>query len=270
MKKVFNKNILLALLTTAVMVFLIVASNASAFAFTGDNANISDQSDTDVYYQYGYGEPTQNLPEGTTDIRGFSATDGRFLKDADAYSVDGKASIHIPSGTIGLDKDLQALQTISIEKVSPAPTPPDGYFVVGNAYNFGPSGATFDPAVTINFTVDPKDLEGVDLSKIKIAIYVYDKTTGQYHWTDLKNIHYNPDTKTISGDTNEFTVFAVLAPIPVTTSPAQTTTPAQTSTTAVPVSEPTNWTLIGSLIGVAVVLAVLVALYFLKFRKQSS
>jgi len=301
-RRIFNKNILITLLTTAILVVLILATNLTALAFTDNKTNANQPNTTDVNYQFGYGEPYTPLPEGSTDIRGAATTAGRFIQDTDAYSVDNQAGIHIPSGTIGLDKNLQPLTYLSIKKVTPAPDPPEGYLTIGNSYDFGPSGSTFDPPITISFTFDPNTLPAnVDVSTLKLAIYVTDPVTGIGHWTTLTNIHIVGNK--ITGDTDHFTIFDIIAPNPVpptTTTQAQTTTPAPTSTTtpaptstttlaptstttlaptstttpsatptAAATSTPTNWGLIGGLIAAALVI-VLLSVYFLRWRKHSA
>jgi hypothetical protein len=298
-RKILNKKLLMALITTAILVFLVLASNTTALAFTGDRTNVTEPGNTDVNYQFGYGEPYTPLPEGSTDIRGMATTSGRFIMDVNTLSEDGKASIHIPSGTIGLDKNLQALTYLTIKKVTPAPDPPEGFTIIGDVYDFGPSGATFDPPITIDLTYDPAKIPvGVDVKNLKIAIYVYDPTTGKYHWTELKNIQIDPVNHKLYGETDEFTIIAPLAPIPVaTTTQALTTTPAQTSTTtpamtststststttpaptstttpsatptAAATSAQTNWGLIGGLIAVAVIVIITLCVYFLRLRKR--
>ncbi|MHB8104857.1 MAG: hypothetical protein ACYDG5_04880 [Dehalococcoidales bacterium] len=301
-RKILNKNILIALITTAILVVLILCTNSTALAFISGTQNQAGQNSNDVNYQFGYGEPppTSPLPDGSTDIRGAATTDGRFIKDTYAYSIDQQASVHIPIGTVGLDKNLQPLTYLSIKPVSPAPDPPEGYLTIGNSYDFGPSGSTFDPPVTISFTFDPNTLPAnVDVKTLKLAIYVVDPATGIGHWTTLTNIRIVGNK--ISGDTDHFTIFAIIAPLPVpptTTTPAQTTTvaptstttaaapgptstttpptqaptttAAQTTTTAASVPEATNWTLIGTLIGVAAIVVVLLAVYFLRWRKSST
>jgi hypothetical protein len=302
-RKILNKKLLMALITTAILVALILFTNSTALAFLGDNTNANQPSNTDVNYQFGYGEPppTTPLPEGSTDIRGMATTSGRFIQDTDAYSVDNQAGIHIPSGTIGLDKNLQPLTYLSIKKVTPAPDPPEGYLTIGNAYDFGPSGATFDPPITISFTFDPNTLPAnVDISTLKLAIYVTDPVTGIGHWTTLTNIHIVGNK--IYGDTDHFTIFAIIAPNtvpPTTTTQAQTTTPASTSTTtpaltstttpaststttpaltstttpsatptAAVTSAQTNWGLIGGLIAAGVVVIALLVTYLMRWRRH--
>jgi hypothetical protein len=270
-QNIINVKVLVALVITAVLVVLILTTNSVALAFMSGTQNLVEQSNTDVNYQFGYGEPGENLPEGTTDIRGAATTDGRFIRDVDAASEDGQCSIHIPTGTIGLDKDLKPLTQLSIKPISPAPDPPEGNDIIGLPYDLGPSGSTFDPAITITFTYDPDKIKG-DPKDLKLAIYVKNPTTGEYEWKVLKNIRVDPVNHTISGDTDEFTVFAIIALVPVvttTTTQAQTTTPAQTSTTAAPALEATNWSLIGGLIaGAIVIVGLLVGILW--WRRRSA
>lgn len=80
-------------------------------------------------------------------------------------------------------------------------------------------------------------------------MYAKNPVTGLMEWTVLTNIHIDPVTHTITGDTDHFTVFAVIV-----------ATPAPTTAETAPAT-PTNWNLIiGIAAGAVVILAVL--LYF--------
>lgn len=262
---VFNKKILIVSITTAILVVLLVMTNSTALAFIGGDSNSTESINTGENYQFGYEEEGEVLPEGTTDIRGAATTDGRFIVDVTASSQDNQCSVNIPTGTIGLTEDLQPITQLSVVPMTTIPTPPEGNDIIGVAYDLGPSGATFDPPITVTFTYDPDQVTG-DPSNLKIAIYIKDKITGEYHWKTLTNIHVDPDTHTISGDTDEFTIFAIVAPTPVETTLAETTTPVQTTTPAAPAATPTNWNLIVGIVAAVVIIAVVILYFSLRRR----
>jgi hypothetical protein len=270
--KGFNKNILIALITTAVLLVLILCTNSVVLASLGNNSNVNQPGNTNVSYQFGYGEPTPTIPPDSTDIHGAATTDGRFIKDVDAFSDDNGASIHILSGTIGLDENLQPLTYLTIKNVTPAPDPPDGYLVVGNGYDFGPSGSTFDPPITLDFTITEDMMPySANLSSLKLAFYVIDPDSGIGHWTVLGNLRVVGNK--LYGDTDHFTIFAILAPIPVTlttTTQAPITTVPFPTTTAAPSPEQTNWGLIVGSIAGGVAIVALLAIYLLWWRKRSA
>jgi len=236
---------------------------------------------------------------GTTSLLGLVDKNGKFLHNTIIQSANGKVTLNIPRNTIGKTKDGKPLSEITITPMDPAPTPPEGSNIIGLAYEFGPSGATFEPPITVTFTYDLADIpDGVNAEDLVIAFY--DSATKT--WFTLENIVVDPVTHTISGDLSHFTPFAVLTGFETEVSPAPTTTPKPTTTTAaaptvqptstpepIPTSAPTstpkptstptqteapaepttNWGLIGGLIAAAVVIVAGLLLYFLWWRKRT-
>jgi uncharacterized protein len=104
------------------------------------------------------------------------------------------------------------------------PAPPEGVNIIGLAYQIGPSGATFDPAVTITFRYDKSKIPaGVNEEDLILAFY--DATAGE--WVQLSNIVVDPVHHTITGSVNHFTPFAVITPAPA---PAPVPVPASFTT----------------------------------------
>jgi len=112
-------------------------------------------------------------------------------------------------GTRALDALGRALDEL-ICRPSYSPPEAPGWVVLA-AYEFGPSGARFDPPVTLTTAYDPTKLpEGVAEEELILA--QYNVATGE--WEKLEDISVNTELHRISGKTTHFTQFAVLSPAP--------------------------------------------------------
>jgi len=133
---------------------------------------------------------------------------GVILEPITATSADGNLTMTIPAGTTALDADGNPLSTLtSAVDVSPPP-PPEGANIIELAYNFGPAGATFDPAITFEYTYDPANIaEGVAEGDLVLAYY--DEAAGE--WVELPST-VDPVTHTITASVSHFTTFAIIAP----------------------------------------------------------
>jgi hypothetical protein len=214
-QKNHTRSILMALITTTILLVLVLATSSSALAFNDDTPNTPEQvNDTDRQGYGGGAAPEEPVPPGTTDISAVVTTSGRFLEDVIASSHDNKCSVFIPEGTIGLDADLKPITQLSIVPMTDPPDPPADNNIIGIPYDFGPTGATFDPPITVTFKFDPSEFPpNTDINDLKIAIYTPNPETGEMEWTVLTNIQIDPETGTISGEASHFTAFAIIAPI---------------------------------------------------------
>ena len=179
---------------------------------------------------------------GTTVLSGSISPAGVTMVPIIAHSDDNLVSLDIPANTVATQANGQALSAVFITATDP-PTPPADSNILGIPYNFGPSGAQFNPAVTITLPI-PAGLTAAEIADLTIAFY--DTATGT--WIELTNVTINAASGTISGSTTHFTVFAVLQPLPPietvtptgTGAPTQTTTTTTTTTTQAP--SPTSTT----------------------------
>ena len=122
-------------------------------------------------------------PTGTTDVGGKVSTTGVFYRPVTATSEDGLCTLTIDRGTVGLTEELEPLSEISMLVMDEPPPPPEAAHVIGLAYDFQPSGATFEPPITLTFSYDPADLpEGVAEGDLILAFY--DEATGK--WIELE------------------------------------------------------------------------------------
>jgi len=143
-------------------------------------------------------------------------------------SADGKCTVIIDSGTLALaDQQATPLGVVTCKSAETTLPPPFDKNVVAQ-YELGPSGATFDPAVTVIMKYDPASLPtGVDESSLGLAYY----NTSTNAWVNLGGIVVDEVNHTISGKTNHFTTFGFISG--KGTSPATPTTPVTTATTPV-------------------------------------
>ena len=150
-------------------------------------------------------------PPGTTDVRGEVSPAGVFLESVTAISEDELCSLNIPEGTVGLTEELEPLREITLVIMDEPPPLPEDAHIVGLAYDFGPDGATFDPAITLEYTYDPADIpEGVAEEDLVIAYY--DQAAGE--WVELEGYVVDTENNTITAPVSHFTTFAVIARAP--------------------------------------------------------
>jgi len=91
-------------------------------------------------------------------LTGLIDSTGEFLSTVNAQSADSNVELTIPEGPIGYTLDASAnrvpLQQITIVPTN-APTGSSTINVLGQLYDLGPSGAHFEPAITLAFNYDP-------------------------------------------------------------------------------------------------------------------
>jgi len=183
---------------------------------------------------------------------------GRVKADLEAISVDEMLTLYIPKGVLAQTEDGRRLREIEVWPMQPPP-PPENGCIIGVAYDFSPSGATFDPPIELLINYDPEDLPK-NVSSLFIA--AYDEEQG---WRQLAPISgFVAAVGTATAQVSHFTTFAAIATVkPSAPAPALTPTPAPTPTPfpAPPASTPPlmpaipfNWPLVGGIIaGVVVV-----------------
>ncbi len=202
--------------------------------------------------------PAGGTPGGGAPVPGtltYDPTTGKTTTGTTVTSTQGNASVTIPAGTKATDSHGNPIAQITVTEapgfqintltgesggIGPvgADGQPVGYFYqIPTAYNFGPTGAHFDPPVTITFNVPAGIAE--EVAQNSTIAYWSDQNQ---NWIIISNVHYDPATGTVSGTTDHFTVFALLTPIPTPTTATPTATPTATATatpTATATSTPT-------------------------------
>jgi hypothetical protein len=91
--------------------------------------------------------------------------------------------IRIESGTTAAAADGAPFSQITIKKQNEIDNLPKDVSIVGETYDFGPTGVTFSPAVTIRLSYNPRNLpEGV--SESGLVIGYYDDKSGNWYSLD--------------------------------------------------------------------------------------
>ncbi len=156
------------------------------------------------------GEPAPEPAVG--DVSDTIDEDGIFTESVTLESQDEQVSLLIPEDTTGLTAEGEPLSEISITAVVKPPELPEGSNLIGLNYDLGPSGATFDPPITITFTYNPAWIPaGADEEKLDIAFY--DEDSGRWISLDAEDITIDTETNTISANISHFTYFSVIASV---------------------------------------------------------
>lgn len=140
------------------------------------------------------------------DITGNIDANGVVTQSVTITFSDGDAEIMVPAGTTARDFDGNALAELTYQKASPVPIPSGMSVLV--AANFGPSGATFDPPITVTMTYDPATLPN-GVAEEKLVLAYYDTVTSR--WVNLTDIVVDTVNHSVSGPASHFTKFAVMA-----------------------------------------------------------
>ncbi len=151
---------------------------------------------------------TINMTGQTTSVG--SSDNGQLLGPLNVTSGDGLFELNIPEGTVVLDKDGNPLQNININVSTDVPNPPPGSNIIGFVYNCEPSGATFDPPITLTMHYDPDALpEGVTEESLTIAFW------NGSEWIFLEGI-VDTVNHTVTVSISHFSKFAMMHELPTT------------------------------------------------------
>ncbi len=133
---------------------------------------------------------------------------GEVQKTVEATSEDGNLTITILEGTTALGEDGKRLRSLDVSVNENPPEPPEDSSVIGLAYNFEPTGATFNPPITFTWVYDPEDFPG---GVADLVLAYYDEETSE--WTELQ-CTVDPVNNTVTASVSHFTTFAIMGRIP--------------------------------------------------------
>jgi len=208
--------------------------------------------------------------------------EGEILETIEATSEDGMLTLTIPDGTIALDEDGNPLEGLEAAVDETPPDPPEDAYIIGLAYDFGPDGATFDPAITLEYTYDPGALpEGVAEENLVLAYYDEDAD----EWVELDCV-VDTVNNTITASVEHFTIFAIIGAVTppeeeevvppeeeevvppeeeeVVLPPEEEVVPPEE---VVPAKPPINWPVVGGIIAGVIVVGLLI--FFLVRRRRA-
>jgi hypothetical protein len=155
--------------------------------------------------------------------------------------------MEICQGATALTVDGEALRAMSVRRVAVAPAPPADSHIIGLAYDFGPTGATFNPPMTLILQYDPA-LCPEGMAQEDLVIAYYDAQAGK--WVQLEcTVHTT--SHTITAQVSRLNLFAILGK----TAPA-------------PSASGVNESLVGGIIAGVIVIGA--GAYFLVRRKRST
>jgi hypothetical protein len=181
----------------------------------------------------GDGPSTPTIAAGVTTVTSVVNAQGVFNQAVDALSDDNKVLLHISAGAVGLSANGAPLTQISIVQMTTPPAFPSGAGMEGLAYDFTPSGTTFNLPAIIRFSYDPTLIPtGVPATSLQIAYY--DNTTSS--WITLTTTSVDTSSHFIYAQITHFTPYALtygvkaMTPSLMATAPTITTTPVGTTT----------------------------------------
>jgi uncharacterized membrane protein len=188
------------------------------------------------------------------DSQGVSQTAGQIR------TTDGNVTLNVAAGTKMLTAQGRSItRVLAILPTSVPPPPPQGAIVA--TYDFGPSGATFVPPLTMILKYDLANLEpGVSEKTLYIAYW--DGTQWQKLASTVDTVN-----NTVTAQVPHFTDFAILGQIATTT---PITTPISTPITTItpPPAPTTQWPLIIGTIVAIIVIGLII--FFLIARKRKN
>ena len=147
-------------------------------------------------------------------------------------------AVDIPDGTEALDPDGNKLDDVSIE-VASAHDIPETVTVVSRVYDVLPSGATFDPPITLTLEYDHASVP-TEVDDDELMAAWFDKETGE--WMPLDS-DVNEEDGIVTVEVSHLSEFCVLSPIPVSgtaplTSPGFSLSQLEVSPSSVAAGEP--------------------------------
>jgi hypothetical protein len=136
-----------------------------------------------------------------------SPEEGTVLTETTITADDGIATLTLPEGTAALDGDGEPLTRIGIEAANASeisPVPDNATFTFASyAYECSPSGATFTPAITLNFTLPAEEWETLDGD---YTVRFYDNETDR--WVEVP-VTVDAASRTVTAEVAHFSVFAL-------------------------------------------------------------
>lgn len=160
-----------------------------------------------------------------------SNADAVTTQETTLNSNDNLAMVSIPQGIVAKDAAGSPLTSVSITAVAETAVPADTSGKPLRAYELGPNGATFSPAITLTFTA-PQPQPGQEYT-----IRTLDHATNT--WLDLPTT-YHPEAGTVTAEVSHLCCFALFAK--TTVAPVTTSLAGVPPMQAQPVPSPTQGT----------------------------
>ncbi len=118
-------------------------------------------------------------------------------------SVDyGDAAVNIPAGALNAQTDI----SVGIPASPPTYTQPANTDQVGETYEFGPAGTTFNMPIEVTFSYADNNLGSNDESSLTIMTF----TTAGAAPVELSNVTVDETNNVITGETDHFSFFVLI------------------------------------------------------------
>ena len=216
----------------------------------------------------GGGGSTVSTYTGTGTL--LTGSSGTVLKSVIVNAADNVGSMFVPIGTTALDANGKPLGEIDLKPLAgdAVPAVPSGsvFKFAGYAYEAGPDGATFDPAITLSLDIPEDVWNSLDLTNQQCMMKWYNKESGL--WEDVPTTII-PGTRTVEIRITHFSIYALFTePITTPTTPTETVTTAAPATPTTPTAPPAEGLPMTMILAIFAVIAIIVvAGYFLMMRK---
>jgi hypothetical protein len=149
-------------------------------------------------------------PPGAIDLSKVVDEKGMLRTETHVSDPSGTVSIVFKATTQALTRDRRPLTAIQVQPLPNHPLLPDNVFLIGRAQELGPTGATFDPPITITMGYDPAAVP-TGLTPDDLELAYFDVNAGK--WQSLPGA-VDAGKHTVSATTSHFTTFAVLTKPP--------------------------------------------------------
>jgi len=141
---------------------------------------------------------------------------GNLEQPVKLSSEDGKVIISLGKDVSCLDKDGNRLAVMSISEETDLPALPENHYIIGKAYKLEPSGAKFNPHLSLTLSYEDDDIPQYVFEE-DICIAYYNVTNES--WTALSS-QVDTQNNTVTSRVSHFTAFAIMgnatsvAPVP--------------------------------------------------------
>ncbi len=130
---------------------------------------------------------------------------GEVSRSVTVRTGDGAGSLIIGEGTRARDEDGNPIGEVTIARATTGlPSIPPGT-TIGFALNCGPAGATFDPPITLTYTLSGEEWEKIS-DPATLSVMWYNPGTGE--WQEVPAT-VDPATRTVTAQVSHFSLFAL-------------------------------------------------------------
>ncbi|WAI01812.1 NosD domain-containing protein [Methanogenium organophilum] len=171
---------------------------------------------------------------------------GLVLQELMVFAGDSTGELTIPSGSVALDGEGDALADVTIEPSAlPSADGGSGFSFAGYAYTCGPDGATFSPAADLVFRFTEAEWAELMADGRPLVVTYYNEETGVYEplLTTVDAV-----TRTVTASVTHFSSFALMyrsaavedtpvatsAPVPPSVTPTATSAATDVQSTVTP------------------------------------